>query len=391
MDKGKLNVLFIAKNIPVPGIRPSRVVMAIAHELSSFCSITFLYPNEIVPFGFQFLKKYKPFYKLRSWNSEGFDISVMQYFRIPFRAMAYWFWNKLKLRDIEFYKKNGPFDLIHAHYLFPDGYLAFLYSKYFSVPYIITIRNADIRHLKSLPDNNPDFKKAKLIVSNAQEVLSLNLSYKKFIEDLFKVSSRIIPHGIELNALAEKVVQNDNKVVITVVAEAISRKNINWVINAFKTYKGQQTIELKIVGGGPLTYKLQTLATKDYRITFEGKLDRELVLQKLRESDIFALPSYDETFGQVYLEAAASGNAIIGLKNEGVWGIFENEKEMLFSEDEIHFKELIHKLIDSKKQRKDLSIQAYEKAKNLDWKNITEQYKESYTNAINDYSNITES
>ena len=388
MSRQILNILFIAKNIPVPGIRPSRVIMAIAHELSSFCKITFLYPNEIVPPGFQFLKKYKPFYKLRPWNIEGFNIAVTQYFRVPHKKMAYWLWSKLRLSDIKFYEKNGPFDLIHAHYLFPDGYLAYLYSRYFHVPYIVTVRNADIRQLKNLSKTNPDFKKAVLIINNAQRVLSLNLAYKEFVDGLFSISSLIIPHGIEEEAFATKVEQNKDKVVITTVAEAISRKNIDWVIKSFVSYLGPQTIELKIIGGGPLTSDLKSLAVNDSRITFEGKLDRNIVLQKLCKSDIFVLPSYDETFGQVYLEAAASGNAIIGLKNEGVWGIFENKKEMLFSENQTDFQELLHGLIDNLEQRKELSNKAFDKARTMNWENISELYEKSYRDSIGNFSNV---
>ena len=378
----KQKILFIAKNIPVPGIRPSRVIMAIAHEVSSFSNISFLYPNEIVPFGFQFLKKYKPFYKLKSWECEGFDIAVTQYLRIPFRGIAFWCWNKLSKQDIAYYEQAGPFDLIHAHYLFPDGYFAYLFSMKYAVSYVITIRNADIKYLKNISRNNSDFKKAQLIIKHAQKVFSLNLAYKNFVDELFGISSLIIPHGIEKNAYYEKPKQQNKKIVITVVSEAIKRKNIDWVIKGFKKYIGKHSIELHVIGKGPLLNRLKLLAGNDKRIFFHGKINRPEVMKRLQDSDIFALPSYDETFGLVYLEAAATKNAIIGSKNEGVWGIFEDEKEMLFSSDEMHFQQLLLGLIEDHKLRSKLQEEAFNKVKQLNWDIISERYKKVYEECI---------
>lgn len=385
VERKKYKILFIAKNIPVPGIRPSRVIMAIAHEISSFCNVSFLYPNEIVPFGFQFLKKYKPFYKLRDWNCEGFNITVTQYFRIPYRKMAFWFWKKLSKKDIDFYLKHGVFDLIHAHYLFPDGYLAYLYFKKFTVPYIITIRNADIIHLKKISKSNPDFKKAFLIINNAQQVLCLNFGCKQFIDKMFCISSLIIPHGIEKEAFKNDPNKKSSTITITTVSEAIKRKNIDWIINAFKNYKGDKSIELNIIGTGPLIKDYKLLAGNDSRMNFIGKINRKEVLKHLQYSDIFTLPSYSESFGLVYLEAAASRNAIIGLKDEGVWGIFDNNTEMLFGDNESHFQELFYKLIEDDTLRLKLKTQAYKKAMTMDWENIALKYKEIYKESINSF------
>lgn len=378
----KLKVLFIAQNIPVPGIRPSRIIIDIAHQISSFAEVIFLYPSELIPFGFHFLSKYKPFYKLKNWNFEGFNITVKKYFRAPYSNAAFWFWNKLSKHDIKYYKEYGPFDIIHAHYLFPDGFLAYLYSKKFNVPYIITIRNADIRHLKKIGKNNPDFKKASFIINNASEVLSLNLAYKIFIDELFNVSSIIVPHGIEESAYYKNSDPPANKIIITIVSEFIKRKNIDWVIEAFKSYKGNKKIELNVIGSGPLNENLKSIAGNDDRIHFLGKIDRPAVLNQLQKSDIFALPSFDESFGLVYIEAAASKNAIIGLKDEGVWGVFEKNSELLFSIDRKHFEKTLHFLIDDSQLILKLKEGAYKKAKMLNWKDIAKRYKSIYNQSI---------
>jgi glycosyltransferase involved in cell wall biosynthesis len=213
-------------------------------------------------------------------------------------------------------------------------------------------------------------------------VLSLNLAYKEFIDDLFGISSIIVPHGIEEEAFYKENSQDNNKVKITIVSEFIKRKNIDWVINAFKSYSGEKEIELNIVGDGPLAGELKRLSAHDVRIHFQGKVPRVEVLKFLKESDVFVLPSFDESFGLVYLEAAATSNAIIGLKNEGVWGVFKENEEMLFCADEKELEQVLSSLIDNTRQIERLKENAFNRASNLKWSDIVTAYREIYSKAI---------
>ncbi len=382
-EQKKYKILFIAKNIPVPGVLPSRVVIDIAHQISTFAEVKFVYPKEIVPFGLQYFKKYKPFYRLQPWNYEGFHVDVLSYIRIPVRKMAFSLWNGLSKKSKEYYQKNGPFDLIHAHYLFPDGYLAYLFGKKYGVPYVITIRNSDLVLLKKLSANDPDYKKAENAIGHAAKILCLNKSYKTFIDQKFHIHTEIIPHGIEPEAYAPDLSTPD-KVRIITVSSAIKRKNIQWIIRAFKNYKGRQSIGLEIYGEGVLLEELKQLAGDDPRIGFRGKVPRGQVLRALQHSDIFALPSYDETYGLTYVEAAANHNALIGLKNEGVWGIFEENHEMLFSTDESDFQEKLHLLIDQNELRERLKQRAFLNAKKLNWLKIKDIYEKTYQKVVED-------
>ena len=61
-------------------------------------------------------------------------------------------------------------------------------------------------------------------------------------------------------------------------------------------------------------------------IHFMGRKTHEEVLTQMKKSDIFILPSVNETFGQVYLEAMGCGCITIGTRNDGIDGIIKDGK-----------------------------------------------------------------
>ena len=51
---------------------------------------------------------------------------------------------------------------------------------------------------------------------------------------------------------------------------------------------------------------------------------RSEALAKMREADVFSLPSYAETFGLAYLEAMSQGAVAVGSRGEGIDGVIED-------------------------------------------------------------------
>src|SRR5574344_2179080 len=79
-----------------------------------------------------------------------------------------------------------------------------------------------------------------------------------------------------------------------------------------------ENIDLTLIGA--------KIKNKNYKnnIHIFNYLPHEKVLEYMRNSDIFILPSVNETFGLVYLEAMASGCITIGTKDDGIDGIIKN-------------------------------------------------------------------
>lgn len=79
---------------------------------------------------------------------------------------------------------------------------------------------------------------------------------------------------------------------------------------------------LVLVGNGPAYAEIRR-ELADLPVTFTGYLSGEALAAAYASADIFAFPSCTETFGQVVVEAMASGLPVVGLLAEGVRDLVE--------------------------------------------------------------------
>ena len=86
----------------------------------------------------------------------------------------------------------------------------------------------------------------------------------------------------------------------------------------------QEQCHLVFVGDGPALKEIQH-EVADLSVTFTGYLKGEQLASAYASADIFAFPSTSETFGQVVLEAMASGLPVVGVLSEGVCDLVQNE------------------------------------------------------------------
>lgn len=219
-------------------------------------------------------------------------------------------------------------DIILCHMINPSLYIASLLKIEYDIPLFLTIHNGDITSLKK-NSNMLKFKKTKHLVDRIgfrSEKLK-NQYNSLFPNDRDDEEQSLIYSGINKNFIIEdsilkdKVYKKTSKILIA--ANFIPLKNIDVVIKAFSCIDNKE-LTLEIAGDGPQKEKLIELSRKldlNDKVLFLGRLERERVLEKMRESDIFIMVSAPETFGLVYIEAMASGCIVIGSKGEGIDGV----------------------------------------------------------------------
>ncbi len=144
--------------------------------------------------------------------------------------------------------------------------------------------------------------------------------------------------GINFEPILKNKISKKN---IVTCANLIKRKNIDKLILAVNEIP---ELTLTVIGDGQELKYLKKIAGKN--IHFSGRLSNLEVLKKMRENDIFILPSVNETFGMVYLEAMANGCITVGTINDGVDGIIKNEfNGFLVNPDKNSIKEVLNKII----------------------------------------------
>ncbi len=229
--------------------------------------------------------------------------------------------------------KKNKIDIIHSHAIIPDGYTGMLFSKEYNIPLIITIHGIDFfRKLKIDKIYN---KKINEVINFSHQSIIVSKRLKNLGEKKFNLKKIIIiGNGVDRitkikrnNNIKKKYI---NKIIITTVAQLIKRKAHFFMIEAIsRLIKKYANLIYLIVGEGREKNNLIKQVKKNNsedNIKFLGNKKHNHVLNIISNSDIFALPSWNESFGVVYIEAMSFGIPVIALKGEGMDGIIINKK-----------------------------------------------------------------
>ena len=124
----------------------------------------------------------------------------------------------------------------------------------------------------------------------------------------------------------------------------------------------------------------------DQRVTFTGTISHSEMLKKMAVCDIFILPSYDEAFGVVYLEAMSFKKPVIGTEGEGIEDIIKDGENGLLIKprDVASIVEKLELLIRSPKLRNELGIKGFNSIKNLTWENNAREMIKIYERLISE-------
>ena len=278
-----------------------------------------------------FLRK-KPFYKSDIYG----NVENINYF-LPFIGNIK---NKIKTEFTP--------DIVIAH--MPSGVI---FANKLKLPFVAGVHVSDLEVLTNpiysiyfKPELEKAYKNATKIACRS------NVLKQKFLKlyPEYENKTFVCYSGIDFEPTKRSWQPSDEIKVLT-CANLIKRKNVDLVIKECENLN----VELRIIGEGKELNNLKKLSSKP---VFLGYLPHTKVLEEMKKADIFALPSVNETFGMVYLEAMASGCITVCRKDDGVSGIIKNGENGYFWEDGI-----IEKIINSKNQNKILE-NSYQTLKN---------------------------
>lgn len=290
--------------------------------------------------------------------------------------------------------KKEKFDVIHAFFTVPCGYMAMKLGKKYNVPYIVSLRGADVpgyserfTMLYSLlrPLTRRIWSLASNVVSNSSGLRILAIKTNPVQE------ISIIPNGIdiaEFKPSEEK--ENDGYVRILCVSRLTPRKGINYLIEAMKlllTTDANRKIELWIAGEGDATASLKQLSGElgiTNKVKFFGLVAHENLAKHYQMADIFCLPSLNEGMSNTMLEALASGMPIVATVTGGTEELVGNGENGFYVDQKSpkDLAEKLEKLIVDTDLRKRFGEASRTRAEKMSWKNVATAYYDLYQKTL---------
>lgn len=210
----------------------------------------------------------------------------------------------------------------------------FQYGRKKTVPYVASIKGVIADELM----NERGIVRAmlrvqasceRLAVRRADVVVSTSRYSRKRIVQAYGVPAAkvvIVPELIDLSAWTQEALPcgaagTDPPAILT-VAHMYPRKNLGLLLNAFACLRDAGVpFQGWLVGDGPSRRAWErlrdSLGLQD-RVTFLGTIPRRQLLERYRQAAIFCLPSRQEGFGIVFLEAMACGKPIVAARAAAV-------------------------------------------------------------------------
>ena len=239
----------------------------------------------------------------------------------------------LKRNKVYFYSENAAnqifnnskeFDIIHAHgmYNLPAGLVAKLVSEKLKVPYVITCHGSDINlampNNKELYNNVLEQAGKVIFVSNAllNKAKSLGYSGKNAV---------VIPNGMEpetFKPLDKEKIKRElglSKKVVGFVGNLVFIKRADKFPEIFENISSNKDVEFIVVGDGELRENIEKECQKrNLNVKFVGRVSQDKVPYYMNAMDVMILPSRNEGWPCVVLEAQACGVAVVGSSNGGI-------------------------------------------------------------------------
>lgn len=275
------------------------------------------------------------------------------------------------------FKLLPRFDIVHAHWLIPQG----IVQSFFKKPYIVTGHGGDVTSL-----NKGIFRKLKIrCIKRAKKITVVSEHLKKEVKKLIpEINPDVISMGVDVSIFGKQYYvpnyfgQEDKKVVLF-VGRLAEIKGVAYLIDAMKKVNAL----LVIVGDGPLREALekQAVEMKD-KVLFLGAKTHIELKTIYASADIFVAPSITagngerEGLGLVILEAMASGLPVVASNSGGITEIIHNGQNGLLCKEKNcnQIAEAVKILLQDEDFRNQIIENSKNAVKKYDYSNIARQY-----------------
>lgn len=189
---------------------------------------------------------------------------------------------------------------------------------------------------------------------------------------------------VDRTNVLEKHGISDAKFVVLYVGRLAPEKNIDVFLEVYKRFskKYPGKFQFVIAGDGPLNDELHGAfpAEENPDLSFLGFIQGKTLAEIYAAANVMLFPSATETFGNVVLEAMASGTPVIGAAAGGVKDNIRHEETgvLCHAGDVYQFEAALLRLVEDEKFRLQLARAARLYVEQQSWDRIFENLLESY-------------
>jgi glycosyltransferase involved in cell wall biosynthesis/predicted metal-dependent phosphoesterase TrpH len=286
---------------------------------------------------------------------------------------------------------EGAYDLVHVTAPGPAGIAATMLSRVSGVPLLASYHTelAAYAGLRSGDGGLEALATAGLAAFYAAPgaVLSPSPSADSSLVGLGTDPARIgrWERGVDLDrfdpAKADPAAY-PGEVKVLYAGRMTREKGVDLLAESFlRAHASDPRLHLLLAGGGPEEGELR--ARLGERATFLGWLGGEDLARAYASADVFLFCSRTDTYGQVILEAAASGLPVVAVAEGGPATLVENRHTgLLCRPDPDHLAGALLQLASSPLHRQHLGAAAARAARERSWERSMEQLAEGYRRAL---------
>ncbi len=238
-------------------------------------------------------------------------------------ARTYWLGVRRAVRRL---REVFPFDVIHAHFGYPDGVAAEWLGRQCGVPVVVT------EHAPWRPwmDDCPAARRQAVPAARRFAChIAVSRAVKRTIVDFTADPSRVrvIPNGVDSSVFrpCDPRERDPDKILFVGLPRPV--KGVDLLLQAMVHVLARRPNSRLVVVGGAVyrgtrghMAELQAMADRHPltgRVSFEGLQPVEEVARHMATSAVLALPSRLESFGAVLLEALACGTPVVSTLSGG--------------------------------------------------------------------------
>ena len=293
--------------------------------------------------------------------------------------------------------RGNQYKIIHCHYVFPSGLIGIIFKKVWNKKLVVTCHGSD---LNKMAKKNKNVKKwTETILKSADHVIAVGQElYQEVIKEYHVRPNQVSLLSMGVNREIFKPIQNKDQVkkqlkvnesnnVILFVGNITAEKGVKELIEAFSLLKAQDNAySLYLIGSQKdvdFCYSIKSMVNSKgiQDVFFYDNLSQSEVSKWMGIADVLVLPSYNEGFGLVALEAMACETPVIGSGVGGLRFLLENGSGIMINpHNPKNIANSIIKVVSDQEFRSSIILNSNKKVQEHDQKVIIEQIKSIYQN-----------